>query len=164
MTLEIQVLVKFMFLLLLTEIACTRMSLNLTDGIHIIQDLNRYTLLKTVTMSCKSGFSGTPVTSQCTDVNKWSLTPPICTGKILVSAIAMPKLVDGYIKTHHSAADPAGGTPGARPPKIGKNMIFWRKIVIFHTKSPKNFAPPSARRNFCKCVPPNWKSWIRPCH
>jgi hypothetical protein len=24
------------------------------------------------------------------------------------------------------------------PPKIGKNMIFWRKIVIFHTKYPKN--------------------------
>ena len=28
--------------------------------------------------------------------------------------------------------------PGADP-KIGKNMIFWRKIVIFHTKYPKNF-------------------------
>jgi hypothetical protein len=24
-------------------------------------------------------------------------------------------------------------------PKIGKNMIFWRKIVIFHTKYPKTF-------------------------
>jgi hypothetical protein len=22
--------------------------------------------------------------------------------------------------------------------KIGKNMMFWRKIVIFHTKYPKN--------------------------
>jgi hypothetical protein len=32
-----------------------------------------------------------------------------------------------------------GGAPGASPPKIGKNMIFWRKIVIFHTKYPKNF-------------------------
>ena len=32
-----------------------------------------------------------------------------------------------------------GGAPGARPPKIGKNMIFWRKIVIFHTKYPNNF-------------------------
>ena len=31
-----------------------------------------------------------------------------------------------------------GGSPGAPPPKIGKNMIFWRKIVIFHTKYPKN--------------------------
>jgi hypothetical protein len=25
------------------------------------------------------------------------------------------------------------------PPKIGKNMIFWRKIVIFHTKYPNKF-------------------------
>ena len=35
-----------------------------------------------------------------------------------------------------------GGAHPARPlppPKIGKNMIFWRKIVIFHTKYPKNF-------------------------
>ena len=40
-----------------------------------------------------------------------------------------------------SGADPGGGggAPGAPPPKIGKNMIFWRKIVIFHTKYPKNF-------------------------
>jgi hypothetical protein len=29
-----------------------------------------------------------------------------------------------------SGADPAGG---GDPPKIGKNMIFWRKIVIFNT-------------------------------
>jgi hypothetical protein len=28
---------------------------------------------------------------------------------------------------------------GGAPPKIGKNMIFWRKIVIFHTKCPKYF-------------------------
>jgi hypothetical protein len=37
-----------------------------------------------------------------------------------------------------------GAAPGARPPKIGKNMIFWSKIVIFHTKYPKNF-PASLR-------------------
>ena len=32
---------------------------------------------------------------------------------------------------------------GARPPppKIGKNKIFLRKIVIFHTKYPKNVRP-----------------------
>jgi hypothetical protein len=35
-------------------------------------------------------------------------------------------------------ADP-GGAPGARPPKIEKNKIFWRKIVIFHTKYLKYF-------------------------
>jgi hypothetical protein len=33
-----------------------------------------------------------------------------------------------------------GGRPPTPPPlKLGKNMIFfWRKIVIFHTKYPKN--------------------------
>ena len=38
-----------------------------------------------------------------------------------------------------AGADPEGDAPGARPPKIGKNKIFWRKIVIFHTKYPNNF-------------------------
>ena len=33
-----------------------------------------------------------------------------------------------------------GGVHPARvPPKIGKHMIFWRRIVIFHTKYPKRF-------------------------
>ena len=33
-----------------------------------------------------------------------------------------------------------GGTlPARAPPKIGKIMIFWRKIVIFQTKYPHNF-------------------------
>ena len=31
-----------------------------------------------------------------------------------------------------------GSAPGARPLKLEKNKIFWRKIVIFHTKYPKN--------------------------
>jgi hypothetical protein len=31
------------------------------------------------------------------------------------------------------------GKLDARPPKIGKNKIFWSKIVIFHTKYPNNF-------------------------
>ena len=42
----------------------------------------------------------------------------------------------------YAGADPEGGAPGAPPPppppKIGKKKIFWRKIVIFHTKYPKN--------------------------
>jgi hypothetical protein len=35
-----------------------------------------------------------------------------------------------------TGADPEGGAPGA---KLEKNMIFWRKTVIFHTKYPKIF-------------------------
>ena len=32
-----------------------------------------------------------------------------------------------------------GGAPGTLPPlKFEKNKIFWRKIMIFHTKYPKN--------------------------
>jgi hypothetical protein len=41
-------------------------------------------------------------------------------------------------KIPHAGADPGG----ASLPKIGKNMIFWRKIVIFHTKYPNNFRAP----------------------
>jgi hypothetical protein len=40
-------------------------------------------------------------------------------------------------------ADPGRGRtrrpPPPPPPKIGKNMIFWRKIGIFHTKYPKYY-------------------------
>ena len=32
-----------------------------------------------------------------------------------------------------------GMHPERTPPKIGKNMIFWHKIMIFHTKYPNNF-------------------------
>ena len=37
---------------------------------------------------------------------------------------------------------------GDAPLKIGKNIIFWRKIVIFHTKYPNIFrAPPPVTWN-----------------
>ena len=42
-----------------------------------------------------------------------------------------------------------GGRGGAHvPPKIEKNMIFWRKIVIFQTKYPKKFSrlPPQLEK------------------
>ena len=42
---------------------------------------------------------------------------------------------DYYTNKLYQGADPG---VGGLPPKIGKNMIFWRKIVIFHTKYPKN--------------------------
>ena len=42
-----------------------------------------------------------------------------------------------HFKRSVAGADPGGG--GAPPPpKIGKNMMFWHKIVIFHTKYLKN--------------------------
>ena len=47
-----------------------------------------------------------------------------------------------------------GGTPGARPsPKIGKNKIIWRKIVIFHTKYPKNLRASLRSAQFFKVRP-----------
>ena len=57
-----------------------------------------------------------------------------------------------------------GGAPGARPPppKIGKNMIFWRKIVISH-EIPQTFSRlPQFVTIFLSAPPPNLKSWIRP--
>jgi hypothetical protein len=56
---------------------------------------------------------------------------PACVGFELTTLVV---ICTDYI----AGADP-GGAPGAPPPPNGKNMIFWRKIVIFHTKYPKNF-------------------------
>ena len=80
-------------------------------------------------------------------------------------------------------------TRRAPPLKLEKNMIFLRKIVIFHTKylnnfraslgnwktwffgvkswfftrnTPNIFAPPSARRNFFKCAPLTWNPGSAP--
>jgi hypothetical protein len=39
-----------------------------------------------------------------------------------------------------TGADSGRGAPGARPLKLEENIIFWRKIVIFHTK----YLPPLA--------------------
>jgi len=39
---------------------------------------------------------------------------------------------------YKAGADPGGAHSARAPLKIGKNMIFLRKIVIFHTKYPKN--------------------------
>jgi hypothetical protein len=48
------------------------------------------------------------------------------------------------------------------PPKIGKNVIFWRKIVIFHTKYLKNCRASLRSAQFFLSAPSNLKSWIRP--
>jgi hypothetical protein len=39
-----------------------------------------------------------------------------------------------------TGAVPEGHPAPPLPPKIGKNMIYWRKIVIFHTKYPKQIS------------------------
>ena len=49
------------------------------------------------------------------------------------------RFVISAIYIYISGADPEWAHPARAPPKIGKNMIFWRKIVIFHTKYPKYF-------------------------
>jgi hypothetical protein len=55
--------------------------------------------------------------------------------ELLLILLNISVLITGHV----AGADPVGGAPGARSPKIGKNMIFWRKILIFHTKYPQNF-------------------------
>jgi hypothetical protein len=58
--------------------------------------------------------------------------------------------------TPKSGEDPGGGgrAPGALPPKIGKDMIFLRKMVIFHTKYPKHFRASLRSAQFLKVRPP----------
>ena len=53
-------------------------------------------------------------------------------------------MLRNIIRQYCAGADPGGGGGGrtrrAPPPlKLEKNMFFWRKIVIFHTKYPKIF-------------------------
>jgi hypothetical protein len=47
-----------------------------------------------------------------------------------------------------------GGGGGRAPPKIGNNMIFWRKILIFHKKYLKNFRASLRSAQFFKCASP----------
>ena len=80
---------------------------------------------------------------------------------LLVSSIFSPN-------RHSRGGSRGGGGGGAHPArapsKIGKNLIFWRKIVIFHTKYPHNFRASLCWRNFLSAAPPpNLKTWIRPC-
>jgi hypothetical protein len=59
--------------------------------------------------------------------------------------------------TPKSGADP-GGAPGALPPKIGKDVIFLRKMVIFHTKYPKNVRASFRSAQFFKVTRPSMKN------
>ena len=53
----------------------------------------------------------------------------------------MVKVTNPPFNWRTTGADPGGGGGPPPPPKIGKNMIFWLKIVIFQTKNPKIFRP-----------------------
>jgi hypothetical protein len=56
-----------------------------------------------------------------------------------------------------------GRIGGGRPPKIGKNVIFFGvKSWFFTRNTPNKFPPLSARRNFFKFVPPTWNSGSAP--
>lgn len=96
----VHILYLFIYLLF-TAIICTRMSLNLTEGVNVMNNTHSYNYREMVTMSCKSGFTGTPMTSQCIDVNNWSHKSPTCTSKTLLSAISTPNQWMGKLNTHH---------------------------------------------------------------
>ena len=81
------------------------------------------------------------------------------------------RVVLRHVWIWRSAVDCRGGSRGggrtrrAPPPplKLEKNMNFWRKIVIFHTKYLKNVrASLHSAQFFLSAPPPNLKSWIRP--
>jgi hypothetical protein len=58
-----------------------------------------------------------------------------------------------FLIVTESKANLGGGYGGGRhlppPKKIGKNKIFLRKIVIFHTKYPNNFRASLRSAQFC---------------
>jgi hypothetical protein len=69
--------------------------------------------------------------------------------QIVIPAALYPKIKQQYTRSYLYTPGcylfPVyipGADSGGRTPKIRKNIIFWRKIVIFHTKYPKNFRAP----------------------
>ena len=74
-----------MFFSLFTGIACKQSSLNLTQYVIIPNEQKpRYDFQENVTFSCKPGFTAKSITTQCTDVDKWSANTPICTSKLVI--------------------------------------------------------------------------------
>ena len=68
-------------------------------------------------------------------------------------AVRDPVIKRGVLNHHMFVSVPSQDLdfqPGVDPPlKLEKNMIFWRKIVIFQTKYLKNF----------RASPRNWKKY-----
>jgi hypothetical protein len=77
---------------------------------------------------------------------------------LMVSVLASSAVDRGFEPRSQGRIE-EGGT--CAPLKLEK-MIFWRKIVIFHTKYPKNFRASLRSAQFFLSAPPNWKSRIRP--
>ena len=62
-----------------------------------------------------------------------------------------------------SGADPGEGGHMARAHlRLEKIWFFWRKIVIFHTKYPKNVRASLCSAQFFKCAPLNWNPGSAP--
>jgi hypothetical protein len=57
---------------------------------------------------------------------------------ILIIKVAVCIYQSNYQRSEYQGRTQGGGAPGGPPPKIEKNMILWRKIVISHTKYLKN--------------------------
>ena len=55
-----------------------------------------------------------------------------------------------------------GAHPAPPPHKFGKNNIFWRKIVIFLTKYPKNVRASLRSAQFFKSAPLTWNPGFAP--
>ena len=83
-----------------------------------------------------------------------------------IDIIYILHVYDDYRGGSRGGSKGGGAHPASAPPKIGKNMIFWRKIVIFHTKYPNNFRASLHSALFFKVPPPppppppNLKSWM----
>ena len=56
--------------------------------------------------------------------------------------------------TFRSAPRGGGAHPARDPLKLEKNMIFWRKIMISHTKYPKHFRGSLCSVQFFQVSPP----------
>ena len=53
----------------------------MTPSVNVTNDKQSYGFNEAVTMSCKHGFIGRTVISQCTEVDTWSKNSPTCTSK-----------------------------------------------------------------------------------
>ena len=65
-------------------------------------------------------------------------------------------------KYYNRGGSRGGAHPARAPPKIGKKMIFWRKIVVFHTNYSKNVRASLRSAQFFKYAPLTWNPGSAP--